>query len=83
MLNLYITLSYGERFAAIILGACPHKVSMLGDYSSFVEKCKHDKNLPDTYETRTNAGELKLTKESFRKALEDVMRDLMDKRQIA
>ncbi len=75
--------SYGERFAAIILGACPHKVSMLGDYSSFVEKCKNDENLPDTYETRTNSGELKLTKESFRKALEAMMRDLMEKKQIA
>ncbi len=73
--------SYGERFSAIILGACPHKVSMLGDYSSFVEKCKNDENLPDTYETRTNSGELKLTKESFRKALEAMMKDLMEKRQ--
>ncbi len=75
--------SYGERYSAIILGACPHKVSMLGDYSSFVEKCKNDENLPDTYETRTSSGELKLTKESFRKALEAMMRDLMEKRQIA
>ncbi len=72
-------LSYGVRFSAIILGACPHKVSMLGDYSSFVEKCKNDDNLPDAYETRTNTGELKLTKESFRKALEMVVRDLREK----
>ena len=75
--------SYGERFSAIILGACPHKVSLLGDYSSFIEKCKNDENLPDTYETRTNTGELKLTKESFRKAMEAMTRDLMEKRQIA
>ena len=75
--------SYGERFSAIILGACPHKVAKLEDYSSFVQKCKNDENLPDTYETRTNSGELKLTKESFRKALEAMMRDMMEKKQIA
>ncbi|MBE5844542.1 MAG: hypothetical protein E7302_10335 [Butyrivibrio sp.] len=68
-------LSYGGRYSAIILGACPHKVNQLGDYSSFISKCKNDENLPNAYDARTLSGELKVTKESYRRALEAIIRD--------
>lgn len=68
-------LSYGGRYSAIILGACPHKVNQLGDYSSFITKCKNDENLPNAYDARTLSGELKVTKESYRRALEAIIRD--------
>lgn len=75
-------ISYGSRFSAIILGACPHKVNQLGDYSSIIEKCKNDVTLPNAYDARTLSGELKVTKESYRRALESVIEDLMDRQAV-
>ncbi len=72
-------ISYGSRYSAIILGACPHKVNLLGDYNSFIEKCKNDDNLPDAYDARTHSGELKVTKESYKRTLEVLIRDLKTK----
>ena len=72
-------LSYGGRYSAIILGACPHKVNLLGDYSSFIEKCKNDETLPNAYDARTFSGELKVTKESYRRTLEIIIKDLREK----
>lgn len=69
-------ISYGCRYSAIVLGACPHKVNSLGDYSSLIEKCKNDLNLPNAYDARTRSGELKVTKESYRTVLENIIADL-------
>lgn len=66
----------GERYAAIILGACPHKVAGLGDWTSFIEKCKQSEGMPRAYDARSRSGELKVTKESFKAALRDVCNEL-------
>ncbi len=65
-----------ERYAAIILGACPHKVSKLGDWSSLIEKCVQSENMPKAYGTRNYSGELKITKESFKGVLLKLCEDL-------
>ncbi|SEM19506.1 hypothetical protein SAMN04487770_12843 [Butyrivibrio sp. ob235] len=79
VMNFAGRLSYGGRYSAIILGACPHKVDLLGDYSSFIEKCKNDENLPDAFDARTFSGELKVTKESYKRVLEAIIRSLREK----
>ncbi len=79
VMNYAGRLSYGGRYSAIILGACPHKVNLLGDYNSFIEKCKNDENLPDAYDARTLSGELKVTKESYKRTLEAIIKDLKNK----
>lgn len=75
--------SYAERldcgtysFSGIIAGPMPHKVSGLGECSSFIEKMKRP-GFPHMEEARSENGELKLTKHSFRKALEKMTRYLM------
>ena len=61
-----------NRYAAIIFGACPHKVSDLGEWSSLIEKFRQCEDLPFSYDARNHSGELKVTKESFKHALWNV-----------
>lgn len=61
-----------NRYYAVIFGACPHKVSGLGDYSSLIEKFKQCEDQPYAADARSKSGELKVTKESFRSALNSV-----------
>ena len=73
--------SYAERmaggsFTGIIAGPMPHKVSGLGDYSSLIEKMKQP-GYPYMVEARNEAGELKITKNSYRKALEVLTKHLL------
>ena len=75
--------SYAERmdggslsFMGIIAGPMPHKVSGLGDHSSLIEKMKQP-GYPHMEEARSESGELKLTKHSFRKALEKMTQHLL------
>ena len=73
--------SYAERmaggsFTGIIAGPMPHKVSGLGEYSSFIEKMKQP-GYPYMEEARSESGELKITKNSFRKALEGLTKHLL------
>ena len=73
--------SYAERmaggsFTGIIAGPMPHKVSGLGDYSSLIEKMKQP-GYPYMEEARSESGELKITKNSFRKALEGMTKHLL------
>ncbi len=73
--------SYAERmaggaFTSIIAGPMPHKVGGLGDYSSLIEKMKQP-GYPYLVESRSEGGELKITKTSFRKAIEDVTKHLL------
>ena len=63
-------------YKAIILGAVPHKVATLGDWSSLVMKCKEDNPGQITVDARNLAGELKVTKQSFRSALMEVCQGL-------
>ena len=75
--------SYAERmnsgslsFMGIIAGPMPHKVSGLGEHSSLIEKMKQP-GYPHMEEARSESGELKLTKHSFRKALEKLTQHLL------
>ncbi len=63
-------------YKAIILGAMPHKVAGLGDWSSFVTKCMNDNPGQIMADARNLAGELKVTKQSFRSALMKVCQEL-------
>lgn len=62
---------YGSRYAAIIVGPVPHKVMGLGDNTSIIQKLKNEKGFPPVYQVRTESGELKYTKDTFLKALEE------------
>ncbi len=66
----------GGSFSGIIAGPMPHKVSGLGDHSSMIEKMKQP-GYPHMEEARSESGELKLTKHSFRKALERMTQHLL------
>ncbi len=66
-----------EKYSAVILGACPHKVQNLGDWSSLIEKCKNTEGMPIAIDARSRAGELKVTKESFREALLKICKVLL------
>ena len=66
----------GGSFTGIIAGPMPHKVSGLGDYSSLIEKMKQP-GYPYMEEARSESGELKITKNSFRKALEGMTKHLL------
>ena len=59
----------GEKYAAILFGACPHKVAGLGSWSSIIEKCRQCEEMPLALDARSQSGELKVTKDSFRRTL--------------
>jgi len=67
------------KYKAVILGCCPHKVAGLGDWSSLVEKLKKSDSNMIAIDARSKAGELKVTKESFRTALCLLVKNLSDK----
>lgn len=65
-----------NRFAAVIFGNCPHKVAGMGNYSSLIDEFKNRENCPISIDARNEAGGLKITKQSFRNALNQVCREL-------
>ena len=83
VINFAGRINNGDKYAAIILGACPHKVAGLGDWSSIIEKCKQDPTMPIAFDARSMTGELKVTKESFKTVLSQVCCMLMDARSVA
>ena len=60
----------------LVIGAVPHKVSKLGDASS-LSTLFRGSGFPFLVEARTYQGELKITKESLRRALNDMMFHLL------
>lgn len=64
------------KYRAIIFGACPHKTTGIAGYSSAVEKMKNEPGMPYAADARSKSGELKVTKESFRKALESICQNM-------
>ncbi len=64
------------KYSAIILGACPHKVQNLGDWSSLIEKCRNTEAFPVAVDARSKSGKLKVTKDSFRRAIMEVCSEL-------
>ena len=69
-----------DRFAAVIFGNCPHKVASIGGYSSIIEEFKNRDNCPISVDARTEAGGLKITKQSFKNALYRVCMELKDQK---
>lgn len=66
----------GGKYRAVIFGACPHKTAALAGYSSAVEKMKNEPGMPYTADARSKSGKLKVTKESFKSALEMICQDM-------
>ena len=67
---------YSSAYSGIIVGPCPHKTGGIGDYTSFVSKLANEEGYPFTIEARDAGGSLKISKESFRKALERMVNHL-------
>ncbi len=82
VVNFAGRINNSERYAAIIFGACPHKVAGLGDWSSIIEKCRQCEDMPCAYDARSHSGELKVTKESFKAALWNVCNELKLKKAV-
>lgn len=66
------------KYAAIIVGAVPHKVKNLDGASSLSALFKRE-GYPFVVEARTYQGELKFSKESFQRSLSKVAGHLMSK----
>ncbi len=66
-------LQHADRYAAIILGAVPHKVSKLGKWNSIVEKFATPGYGPVVVESHNLRGELEITKESLKTAINEVL----------
>lgn len=67
-----------DKYAGIIIGAVPHKVSKLGNASSLSTLFRGN-GYPFLVEARTYQGELKITKESLKRAMTDMMFHLLSK----
>ena len=65
-----------NRYAAMILGKCPHKVANLGSWSSIIAEFEQAGYQGETVAARSESGELKITKGSFRNALEEIYQKL-------
>ncbi len=63
-------LRYNSPYAGILIGPIAHKVINLDDYSSIIQRLKHEEGFPPFEEIRTSGGHLKITKTSFKEALQ-------------
>ena len=61
-----------NKYQAIIFGCCPHSASGKGKWSSLIERCKNSSDGTLVVDARNTAGNLKVTKSSFRKALSEI-----------
>ena len=61
---------YNSPYDTIIFGSIPHSMTGKGNYSSIIEMLKNEEGYPHIEECKTNSGELKMTKESLKRALE-------------
>lgn len=66
----------GGKYKIIIGGAMPHSTKGRGDDTSMVTALKHSANVPIFVDCRSKSGELKVTKESFRNALNEICEKL-------
>ena len=66
-----------------MVGAIPHSIKGLGDYNSLLDKlnCEKEK-YPPFVELQNELGELKCTKNSFTKGLENLLRNEQFKEKI-
>lgn len=68
------------KYEAVIFGQCPHKVKKNAGYSSLIERFKQEEGLPFSVDARSKAGQLKVTKESFKTALLAIRESLIQKK---
>lgn len=66
-------LKYSE-YRVILAGPMPHSTIGKGEYGSIIEKMKRDRGYPRVEEIFVNS-KLKITKTSFRKALEELLEE--------
>lgn len=65
-------LAYSNQYDYILVGPMPHKVKGLEDESSIIAQIENNPDIyPEIIRVMTQSGELKITKTSFRKALEE------------
>lgn len=64
------------KYRAVIYGACPHMTAGIAGYSSAIEKMKNEPGMPYVADARSKSGKLKVTKESFRSALEMICQNM-------
>lgn len=64
------------KYKAIIYGACPHKTTDNAGYSSAIEKMKNVPGMPYVVDARNQSGKLKVTKGSFKAALESIYQNI-------
>jgi len=64
------TLQYNDSVAGVLIGPVPHKVPGQDDP---VEALLRGEGYPPTIRVETSSGELKITKSSFREALETLL----------
>lgn len=67
-----------NRYQAIIFGCCPHSAMRKGRWSSLIESCRQSDTSTFVVDARTNSGKLKVTKASFREALEKICEKFSD-----
>lgn len=60
------------KYSAVIFGSCPHKTVANAGYSSVIEKLKQLDSMPFVVDARTQSGKLKMTKDSFKRALQEI-----------
>ena len=72
-----------KSVAAIMIGAVPHSIKGLGNYNSLIDKLNSEKDMyPPFVELQNELGELKCTKNSFAKGLENLLRNEQFKEKI-
>lgn len=64
---------YNDRIAGILVGPCPHKAANVYDCNSLLEQLREE-GFPPFEEIRTERGELKITRSSYRQALLRLLR---------
>ncbi len=67
------SLRYNSPYGGILIGPNAHKMVSIDEYSSIIQKLTNEDGFPPVEEIRTNAGELKITKTSFRDALKRII----------
>lgn len=63
------SIRYNSPYDGIIFGPVPHSAPGKGNYSSLIEMVKNEEGYPHVEESKTMSGELKMTKESLKNAL--------------
>lgn len=67
-----------SKYQAIIFGCCPHSTAGKGKWSSIIERCKQGGDGILIVDARNIAGNLKVTKASFRNALSEICEAFTD-----